>query len=166
MVRTVQRTSSKPHSSKGFIWLIAGSFAIVALALVALPLFNTENAVSPTETPVGVIAQYPQQFTGNDVKVQGEITDRMGHRGFTVRGKGILKEEILVISKNPLEAVGGSGDNYELFNDNKPIQIQGTVKTFNLKEIEDEIGFDLPDKDFAAWEGKRVIVADTVANSE
>lgn len=163
---TKKRHSVKKSSPTSFAkswWLIAGSTVLVLLTIMALPLFD-ENETQNSNTPVGVIAQYPQQFTGNSVEVTGEITDRIGYRAFTIQGQGLIDDEVLVVSEVPLEAVGGSGDNYQLFQDNKPVRISGKVDTFNLAQVEDQIGFDLNDEDFAEWNGKPVIITNSIKN--
>ena len=93
MKKAAQKTPQASSSIKPAALLIGGSFLIVLLVIVFLPFFNTEKPNSEA-TPVGVIAQYPEQFTGNTVDVVGEITDRVGYRGFKVKGQGLLEDEI------------------------------------------------------------------------
>lgn len=162
--RTFHKAKNSPP--KNVLWLLGAAGGILLITLVSLPFFRNETQQqNASVTPVGVIAQYPDQFENNEVAVEGRVDDRLGPRAFTVNGTGILKEQVLVVSKNPLQAVGGGGDDYDLFDDTQDIQVDGEVRAFNLSEIEDEIGFDLDDQAFASYEGKPVIIADTVKNT-
>lgn len=42
------------------------------------------------------------------------------------------------------------------------LYVTGTVRTFGLAEVEQELGFDLQDDMFADWGGRTVILADTL----
>ena len=151
----------KPNLKPIFV-LIGSSLFLLFLIFSAISFFKPKNQ---TDTPISIVNQYPQQFRGNAIEIEGDITNRIGYRALTVRARGLFEDEILVISQNPLEEVGGSGESYELFADNKPVKVSGRVQLLNISEVEDQIGFDLNDSELSEWIGKPVIVANTISNS-
>ena len=140
-------------------WAIIG---VVVLALLAFGAFYiNQNGVPQSESRIGQILEQPGDFTGEEVTVSGEVERVIGSRALTLDAPSAFSDKLLVISRNPLEPIGGSGLQ-TLYSENDRVRVQGTVREFNLLEFERMLGEDLVDEEFVGWEGRPVIVADTV----
>src|SRR3712207_2715475 len=47
-----------------------------------------------------------------------------------------------------------------------PVWVRGTVRTFNLAEVQEEVGYDLDDEIFEQYEGQPAIVAESIQVTE
>ena len=150
---------NEKNVKKSAPWIIIG---VVVLALVALGAFYVnQNGVPRSESRIGQILEKPSDFAGQEVTVSGEVERVIGTRALTIDAPSVFSNKLLVISRNPLEPIGGSGLD-ALYSENDRVRVQGTVREFNLREFERILGEDLVDEEFVGWEGRPVIVADTV----
>ena len=150
---------SEKKAKKTAPWAIIG---VVVLALLAFgAYFIHQNNLPESESRIGQILEQPSDFTGEEVTVAGEVERVIGSRALTLDAPSVLAGPLLVISRNPLEPIGGSGLE-TLYAEDDRVRVQGTVREFNLREFERMLGEDLVDEEFVGWEGRPVIVADTV----
>lgn len=141
------------------IWLLFTLFSARDQAATVLPN-ATPGTVSPNATPVVVtpsaILSNPRGFYGRPVTTSGEITDIVSLRSLTMAG------DLLVVSRQDLRDAQGQPLTTTVYG-RDPVRVSGTVREFNLAEIEREIGADLQDDRFTRWLGKPVVVATSVA---
>ncbi len=157
---------TKPQKAGGsgskWLWWILGAAALVILALILWQLFAEEQSAGPeAKATVSNITDNPQEYYDSTVTVSGEVGELLGPRAFTIGteddvGGGTL----LVIGAKQLPQII-EGEAEEIAADDV-VQVSGPVQEFNIAEIEDEIGFDLEDGLFSEYEGKPVVVANTV----
>ena len=141
------------------------TFGVLA-AIITLPKLIDDNITDPnTSSLITQVVKDPDNYLGSSVTVRAEIENMIPGRSFTLDGPGVVNDKILVISKQPLEAVGGAGDT-PLYKENDGVQVSGTVRKLNIQEVERELGIDLNENELRAWEGKPVIVANTVSPRE
>ncbi len=154
---------TKPADRGGgmkWLWIVLGIAALAILAWILIQLFNAEPSAGPEEG-IGIsdITENPQEYYGQDVNVSGEVGEILRPRAFTI---GTQDEAaggtLLVVGAREMSQIL-EGQELE---GNEVAQVQGTVREFNITEIEDEIGADLDDGAFEEFEGEPVIVADTV----
>lgn len=144
-------------------YLLTGGILVLALLLGTFYITRTSD-LTPSQEQIAGIAENPDEFIGQNVDVAGQVGNILGYQAFTVENPQLDGDNILVISKQPLVPVGGSGgleDDF-LYNPNDRVSIQGKVRTFNLREIERELDRDFVDDQFTEWEGKPVIIADQI----
>ncbi len=145
-----------------WIWWIAGAIALVILAVILWQLFAEEQSAGPeAQVTVSDITDNPQEYYNSNVTVSGQVGELVGPRAFTIGteddvGGGTL----LVVGAQQLpEIIEGEAE--EIAADDV-VQVSGPVQEFNIAEVEDEIGFDLQDGLFSDFEGRPVVVANTV----
>jgi predicted acyltransferase (DUF342 family) len=107
------------------------------------------------------VATDPNAFIGQVVSVRGEVGKNIGTRGITVKSSGKNPEDILIVSRESLVGVGGGPGEGE-YKVNDGVRVWGEVRTFNLHELEDEIGAPLNEEAYRMYEGKPVIIANTI----
>lgn len=103
----------------------------------------------------------PDSFVGQVVSVRGEVKKNLGTRGLTVETSGIQPDELLVVSRESLVGVGG-GPGEALYSEKDGVRVSGVVRTFFLEELEAEIGEDLNEEAYREYEGKPVVIADSI----
>lgn len=138
---------------------ILGVFTLLILGAYFLTIDNQKG------TRVTDIIDNTSSYAGKQVAILAEVDDVVGTRGIVVDQEGsVLGDEILVISRQPLEPVGGGSDDI-LFDEGKDVQISGEVQSFNRINLQNELGIILDEDAFRQWEGKPVIVADTLVEA-
>ena len=108
------------------------------------------------------VVQNPEGYYGQVVSVRGEVDQNMGTRGVTIETVGLADDELLVVSRDALVGVGG-GPGDALYNQDDDVRVSGVVREFSIVQLEQELGIDLDDKDYQEFEGKPVIIADSIA---
>lgn len=141
-------------------WII-GLLAVLAIALIiGFAVWDddpeTPNVAAATAT-IDEVAANPAEYAGEQVTLSGDVNNVLGPRSF-ILGSG-AGGQVLVIGAEPMDALGATGmaSPAELADDT--VQVTGTVRMFNLTEVERDVGADLNDQAFAGWEGRPVIVA-------
>ncbi len=144
-----------------WMWVTVGVLALAVLYGIA-PLFNQAGAIGPAtsatadEVPgepnafLRYVIDNPREFYGRTVTVTGEIDDIVAPTAFTIGPGGLL-----LVSSAPASATPD-------LSESQTVQVTGTVRRFDLVELERETGADLQDELFAGWEGRPAIVASSV----
>lgn len=145
-------------SDGGWLGWVFGGLLMVALVMLGVSLVGTRDDGATRTTQV---AENPANFYGQSVNLTGEVDDIYGVQAFSLDGTGIVNDKVLVISRNALIPVGGAGDDY-LYDTGDRVQVQGTVRSFQIDDIERDLGIDLVDSMFMGWEGKPVVIAEIV----
>lgn len=152
---------SSTQRPRYFLW--GGIVVVVTILLTGIYFYRDNGFFSEEDTRFEQIAENPQNYLGQQVSAVGEVTEIIGSRAIVAESTEFESNEILVLSKQPLMPVGGGvGDESFLYQNGDRIAVNGTVREFNLREIEKELGFDLVDEQFSQWEGRSVIIADSI----
>ena len=144
---------------------ILGGLTVVLLLLASVFVYNIENA-GISERRVAQILEQPQAFYGTTVTIEGSVENVVDTQALTVNTPGAIGDQLLVISRDSLEPIGGSGIPQSIFSPQDSVTVEGQVKEFNLSEVEEELGIDLNDEAYQAWEGKPFVFASDVALQE
>lgn len=97
------------------------------------------------------IFENTESFVGEQVTVSAQVTSTVSPNGFRLSGQDFGGEPLLVVH-------GGQASASE----DAVVRVTGTVREFNLTEVESELGVDLQDETFAGFGGEHVIVANNV----
>lgn len=138
-----------------------GGLVVVALLVASVFVYSVENP-SIAKRRVVQILETPQNFYGNTVTVEGKVGHVLGTRALTVDTPGVIGDQLLVISKESLEPVGGSGIQESIFSSTDPVRIVGQVREFNIQDVQEQLGVDLDDSIYKAWEGRPYIFVNTI----
>ncbi len=106
------------------------------------------------EVTVRNLTRNPEDFANQDVLVSGEVGEDLGRSAFTISQRG---QEILVVGDRLTipDELGGV------------VEVLGQVReSFDIRDIEDELGIQLNDRQFRDFEGQPFVVAETVSSSE
>jgi hypothetical protein len=137
------------------------TLALAALLLAPLvhPPVRAQDGRGPT---LDQVTENPAAYYNRTVTVAGEVDTVYSPRAFSVEDDDVLfDDDIMVISAQPLPRVVGRFGDAEVLEDDI-VLVTGTVRPFNLAEIEREIGVDLDDDLFAYWTGNSAILASSV----
>ncbi len=107
------------------------------------------------------VTKDPESFVGRVVSVRGLVIQTIGTRGITVENSAKDTGELLVISRESLMGVG-SGTGKGTYDENEGIRASGVVRIFNIEQLESEVGFPLNEDAYKGYEGKPVIIADSI----
>ncbi|NJN17438.1 MAG: hypothetical protein HC822_14775 [Oscillochloris sp.] len=110
----------------------------------------------PAETVANILAD-PSAFYGNLVMVEAEIGTFIGNSALTIEEANLLADDTLPVldTRGLIPTLGLSEDD--------AVAVRGTVAAFNRAEIEQTYGLDLGDTLYSTWEGRPVIIADSIA---
>ncbi len=167
------------------IWWVLGIFVLIVL--VAIPFINNPNndlslnnlrnegvedigVLNPEDEPAmternamdETIMQNPDDYIGQQVTFSADVDETYDTRTFSLENPGALEPSLLVLSRNPLQGQGGAPGEGSFIDENSSVQVTGTIRVFNIADFESEYGVDLDDAAYADWEGKTVVVADSV----
>jgi hypothetical protein len=147
------------------VWMLVGA---LAWGFIATFVDDEEPAGPEAGITLSELASDPEGLFGSRVVVSGEVNDVVGGEdvvtpeagaatGF-VMGEG--DQSVLVLgSRIPqLAALGTNAD----IADGDVVQVTGTVREFDLAALEEDLGADLADEEFAAYEGRPVLMASAV----
>jgi len=155
--------TSKNSSVSGLYWIFTVASALVILIVFAVPILLDQAGIEgESGLTVSDVVDNPSQYAGQIIALEGEVENTIGSRGFTLDGQGVIGDEMLVVSRQPLQAVGGDGLEGGLFTTDDEVLISGTVRRFNRSEIENELGISLDSQVYTEYEHTYVFVADTV----
>lgn len=146
-------------------WFMLGMSLVLLLFFAGTVLFLSQNH-EVTEERVAKIVEDPRSFYGKGVSLSGNIGEYISSRAFTIESPGFVGGSLLVLSKKPLQPVGGGGLDEYFFKTNEKVEIQGRVEFFDLSKAEQELGVDLIDAAFLTWEGRPVIIAEDVSENK
>jgi hypothetical protein len=154
--------SGRPAGWRSAVGAAAAASALACSTFLTAPLVG--GAVHAQEGPgatVDEIVEYPRSWYGRSVIVAAPVADVLSARAFTLSDDDLFfGEELLVIARNPIPHLTGPAAASIVEGDR--VQVSGTVDYLRVPDVEARLGLDLDDTLFAEWEGRPVIVADTV----
>lgn len=145
-------------TSKNF-WVIMG-IALLTLIIGGITFYNL-NIKNP-DSKIGQVLNSPSEFYSKDAKLTGEIDQIIGMQSFTIDAPEPFSDQLLVISKEPLQPIGGSGPDDFLYDTGDRVSVKGKIMQFNIRQIENELGTELVDEEFRIYNGRPVIIADSI----
>ncbi len=140
-------------------------FAVLTLTLVlAFGLVGCAKDVDEiAEDKGGVTAQQiienPEAYIGKTVTVSGDVEEIHGPKAFNM-DSGITIGELLVVGREPFPNLADANDRAYVIND--VATVTGVVRKFVTADIEREIGWDLDPEIESEFDGKTVLVANSV----
>lgn len=170
--------NQKKQGGQSIVGWLVGILVILLLVLVIVPLITGEGVnlfgpggleeeptpeeeITPTLAEereiIDDITQNPQNYFGRIVTVSSEIQDLVGLRSFMLDSPGILDNDLLVITAS----APGQG-NINVFGQGNTVRVMGTVREFNLTEVENDLNIDLDDDLFDGRQGDPVVIASSV----
>lgn len=143
---------------------------IVVLALIALAIWwwASPNADRDAAYTLSDIGENPTAYIGKTVTVNGEIEKVRGTNLFVMEEDGFMQgDEAVIVTRRPLAQmfvnhVGEDGVLNEGLED-RNVRVTGEVRAFDRVEVERELGYALDDQYAADFEGRPVIIADSVS---
>lgn len=152
--------------------MYVGRPVVVASYVRAVPVFAAPDvesaigAVDPTITErygrnitVAEVAGNSADFLGKTVNVRGSVQEQLGQRALVLDENALLAggidNDLLVISASDAITV----------TDDDLVQVNGTVRSFDLAQMEQELGADLDDALFTDYAGRPVLVAQQITIS-
>lgn len=116
---------------------------------------NRVGIVADSIEPIATVSNIdddPEAYYGQDVTVVGDVVELVSTNAFQLDDPALLGGDTLLV-------VGGEDLTVA---DGQTVEVTGTVRQFNLTDVEGEFGFDLEDELFGDYEGSPVIVATSV----
>lgn len=150
----------KKENKKWILFWVFGISALLILVAVGF-YFNSANQVTQSEARINKVLDTPEDYYGENVNVTGNVAKTIGTQAFTLDAPQPFSGTLLVISKESLQPIGSTGLDQILSGDNR-VRVQGEIRMFDLRKLEDELNTDLVDNQFVDWNGKPVMVADSV----
>lgn len=121
-------------------------------------LFNNERGQNVS---LDTVIKDPESFYGSMISVSGEVRENLDTRGLILKSSRLNNERLLVISREMLIGIGGGPGDY-VHKPDENIRVSGEVRELNLDELEQEIGVELNEDKFSNYEGKPVVIADSI----
>lgn len=143
-------------------WLIG--IAVVAVATVgcddpevASPSEPTDDAGLLPESPADVpahaaeqIYENPEEWYGEAVSLNGEVTRTYGEHAFLLNGEGLLADESIAVVAD-----------HDVVKRDR-VLVSGTVERLSIGDAEERLGIDIDDEVLDALVGQDVVVATEV----
>ena len=110
------------------------------------------------------VTDNPGEFYGAQVTLSGLVTEVVGPNAVAIGGDEFVGgDRVLVVGARKLDQIAEGVPEDEPFEVQRQdlVQASGTLREFNLEEVESEIGYDLDDNLFGDREGEPVLVADS-----
>lgn len=141
------------------------AYSVIALLILSVALFSACNTAADKAEEVGgvtaaQIIENPAAYVGKTVTVSGDVEEVWDPRAFNM-DSGASVGELLVVGKDPFPQVPGATDNAYVVSD--IATVTGTIRNFVAADIEKEIGWDLMPDIESKFNGKPVLVAQSVA---
>lgn len=102
------------------------------------------------------------ELLGQTVTVSGQIDEIVDETAFRLGGDGLAGDSVLVVSASEPFAHLGIELTEELAEQDRVLQVTGTVQEFVEEDLEEEFDVDYDDELYEEFEGENVIVADQV----
>ncbi|MGE3268171.1 MAG: hypothetical protein AB7P40_05450 [Chloroflexota bacterium] len=117
---------------------------------------------TPADTDISAILEAPDSYIGQTTTVSGTVGQMVGSRAFVLTGGEALDQRMLVIGALSLPGTFAGGE-VPTASDQEAVEVTGEIWRLDLSAIEDRIGVDLNDGQFAAWSGQPVMIATAAA---
>jgi hypothetical protein len=112
---------------------------------------------------VSDITDNPQEYVGTTATVSGEVNDLVAPNAFTIGGEDFLgTDELLIVGAKQLPNIVEGVEGEVEVGEDDIVQVTGTIREFNVADIEDELGYGLDDAVFEEFAGEPVVVAKNV----
>jgi uncharacterized protein YdeI (BOF family) len=135
----------------GGLWAIVAIVAAVIAGIWIWSAYNDRQRGGAVANLDEVIAD-PAEHVGERVTVTGSVESQLAPQSFTLKDRDGTGE-ILVVNRTGAMLT---------LSENAQVQVSGEVRVFDLAELESDVGYDLDDALFQPWEGKAVLLANTV----
>ena len=149
--------------SRGAYWLMAflSLCAIAFFILLCIWGWGPHRGANYTATTEPAIVAQPVSYYNHGVTTAGTVDKVLGPQEFTI-GKGQDGDQLLVLTRHPLTEMNNQAANAPLVA-GKLAVVTGTIHKFNRKQTANHMHLTLPENVYGAWEGKPVLIADSVA---
>ena len=107
---------------------------------------------------VEAVVEEPAEYYGKQVTVTGEVTEIYSPRAFALESGGLIDETILVVTKTPIQVLAPMTLDVE-----DDIAVTGMVRQMVVADVEQELGWDLEETLEVEYQGKPVIVAQSLS---
>lgn len=135
----------------------AGTAVLGLLGACASSSVPPDLGLPASTVTVSAIADDPTAYEGKLVSVSSEIDRVFGPRWFSLGGEEFGGDELLVVGPTTVPAIVETlSDSAAAMND--LVQVTGYVRIFNEEQIEDEIGTEIGERWWEAYERKPVLV--------
>lgn len=142
-------------------WTLLLGLTLIALIIGVTAFVISDQSYAERESQIEKLANSPTRYYGDAVTLTGNVATVIDSRAITVTGPGVINDTVLVISRQPLVPVGGGLDQ-TFYKEGTRISLSGEARRFDLTEMEKELGVNLVDEEYAQWEGKPVIIAESI----
>ncbi len=148
--------------------IVSKNFRLFAVLAVTLTLVFgligcAKDADEIADDKGGVTAQMvienPDAYMGKTVTVSGDVEEIHSPKAFNM-DSGVSVGELLVVGREPFPNLADANDRAYVIND--VATVTGVVKKFVTADIEKEIGWTLDPSISSAFDGKTVLVANSV----
>jgi hypothetical protein len=154
----------RPAGTSWSLWAIV-AIIVIAIGLGAAFLVG-QGAGDPAEEVAlaDVADDTSEPETEGSVVVEGEVDEFLTDRAMTLTDPQ-ADEPLLVLVRqtamiNGIGYPGGMVPIDQIVPPERPVEILGTVQTFDRERTAEELGIVLNEELFDTWEGRRVLLAD------
>jgi peptidoglycan-associated lipoprotein len=131
-------------------------FLVLAVSLFQLGCERRDR--SDTPPTVEKVVENTADYMNRQVTVTGEVDEVFSDRAFQLEAPGFFEgEDIVVLTRKPVRT--GIGTDIK---DVDAVRVTGTVRRFNVTEMERDIGWDIEPNFENDWSDDAVIVAESV----
>lgn len=130
------------------------AFGLIGCAKDAAEIADNKGGVTAQQ-----IIENPDAYMGKTVTVSGDVEEIHGPKAFNM-DSGVSIGELLVVGREPFPNLADVNDRAYIIND--VATVTGVVKKFVTADIEKEIGWTLDSAISSAFDGKTVLVANSV----
>lgn len=138
----------------GGLWAVVAIVAAIIAGIWIWSAYRDRAGVGEVAS-LGEVAENPSAFAGERVTLAGEVDRTLAQGSFTLQAPDGMSE-ILVVNQ--------TGEQLTLTAD-APVTVTGEVRVFNREELQQDVGYSFDDPLFEPWEGKAVLLANTVSTA-
>ena len=125
---------------------------------------EAESAGQAIGVSLADVTDNPDEFYGKDVTLSGLVTEVVGPNAVAIGGDELIGgDPVLIVGAQQLDRIVEGlpeGEPFEVQQQDL-VQASGTLREFDIAEVEEDIGYDLDDNVFGDWEGEPVVIADS-----
>jgi len=125
---------------------------------------EAESAGQAIGVSVADVTDNPEEFYGKQITLSGLVTEVVDPNAVAIGGGEFIGgEQVLILGAQQLQQIVEGvpeGEPFEIQQQDL-VQATGTLREFNIGEVEQEVGYELDDNLFGDWEGQPVLVADS-----